>query len=145
MVQIFLTSIASIALLVAGIGIMNIMTVSVMERTREIGILKAVGAKSRTILTMFLAEAALIGIVGSLIGVPIGYGLSHVLSYALSSFISPQQNSVFQVERATIVPIFSWQWAIIAVIFGIAICILFGLYPARKAAKLDPVEALRYE
>jgi len=148
MVEIFLTSIASIALLVAGIGIMNIMTVSVMERTREIGILKAVGAKSRTVLTMFLAEAALIGIVGSLMGVPIGYGLSHVLSYVLSGFVSPQQNRVFQrpeVERVTIVPIFSWQWAIVAVIFGIAICILFGLYPARKAAKLDPVEALRYE
>jgi putative ABC transport system permease protein len=97
---------------------------------------------------MFLAEAALIGIVGSLIGVPTGYGLSHVLSYILSGFVSPQQNRVFQrpeVERTTIVPIFSWQWAIVAVIFGIAICILFGLYPARKAAKLNPVEALRYE
>jgi len=147
MVEIFLTSIASIALLVAGIGIMNIMTVSVMERTREIGILKAIGAKSRTVLIMFLAEAALIGIVGSLIGVPTGYGLSYVLSYAFSGFAS-QQNRVFQrpeVEQATIVPIFSWQWAMVAVIFGIAICILFGLYPARKAAKLDPVEALRYE
>jgi len=148
MVEIFLTSIASIALLVAGIGIMNIMTVSVMERTREIGILKAVGAKSRTILTMFLAESALIGIVGSLIGVPTGYGIAHVLSYVLSGFASPQQNHVFQApeaEQATIAPIFSWSWVIIAVIFGIAICILFGLYPARKAAKLDPVEALRYE
>jgi len=148
MVEIFLTSIASIALLVAGIGIMNIMTVSVMERTREIGILKAIGAKSRTILTMFLAEAALIGLVGSITGVPAGYGISHVLSYVLSGFATSQQNHVFQrpeVERATIVPIFSWQWAIVAVIFGIAICILFGLYPARKAAKLDPVEALRYE
>jgi len=148
MVEIFLTSVASIALLVAGIGIMNIMTVSVMERTREIGILKAVGAKSRTILTMFLAEAALIGIVGSLTGVPIGYGLAHVLSYVLSGFVTPQQNHVFQrpeVERAAVTPIFSWEWAIIAVIFGILICILFGLYPARKAAKLDPVEALRYE
>lgn len=148
MVEIFLTSIASIALLVAGIGIMNIMTVSVMERTREIGILKAVGAKSRTILTMFLAEATLIGVVGSLIGVPAGYGISHVLSYVLSSFISPQQNIVVQapeVERAAINPVFSWSWVIIAIIFGIAICILFGLYPARKAAKLDPVEALRYE
>ncbi|MBE0512942.1 ABC transporter permease, partial [Candidatus Bathyarchaeota archaeon] len=134
MVEIFLTSIASIALLVAGIGIMNIMTVSVMERTREIGILKAVGAKSRTILTMFLAEAALIGVVGSLIGVPTGYGISHVLSYVLSSFVSPQQNRVLQAEaeRAAITPIFSWSWVIIAVIFGIAICILFGLYPARK-------------
>jgi len=148
MVEIFLTSIASIALLVAGIGIMNIMTVSVMERTREIGILKAVGAKSRTILTMFLAETALIGVVGSLIGIPTGYGISHVLSYVLSSFVSPQQNRVLQgpeAERAAITPIFSWSWVIIAVIFGIAICILFGLYPARKAAKLDPVEALRYE
>ena len=97
---------------------------------------------------MFLAEAALIGIVGSLIGALTGYGLSHVLSYVLPAFVSPQQNHVFQapeVERATVVPIFSWQWAIVAVIFGIAICILFGLYPARKAAKLDPVEALRYE
>jgi len=148
MVNIFLTSIASIALLVAGIGIMNIMTVSVMERTREIGILKAIGAKNRTILTMFLAEAALIGLVGSLTGVPAGYGLAHVLSYALSGLATPQQDHVFQrpeVERATVTPIFSWPWVIIAVIFGIAICVLFGLYPARKAAKLDPVEALRYE
>jgi putative ABC transport system permease protein len=148
MVEIFLTSIASIALLVAGIGIMNIMTVSVMERTREIGILKAVGAKSRTVLTMFLSEAALVGVLGSLIGVPTGYGLAHVLSYVLSSFVSPPQNHVFQApeaEQATITPVFSWAWVIIAVVFGIAICILFGLYPARKAAKLDPVEALRYE
>jgi putative ABC transport system permease protein len=146
-VEIFLTSIASIALLVAGIGIMNIMTVSVMERTREIGILKAVGAKSRTILTMFLAEAALIGILGSIIGVPTGYGLAHVLSYIITHFGTFQPDWVGgpEVEQATIAPIFSWSWVIIAVIFGIAICILFGLYPARKAAKLDPVEALRYE
>jgi len=147
MVEIFLTSIASIALLVAGIGIMNIMTVSVMERTREIGILKAVGAKSRTILTMFLAEAALIGIVGSLIGVPTGYGIAHALSYIITRFAAFQPGWFGdpEAERAAIAPIFSWEWVIIAVIFGIAICILFGLYPARKAAKLDPVEALRYE
>lgn len=138
----FLTSIASIALLVAGIGIMNIMTVSVMERTREIGILKAVGAKNRTILTMFLAEAALIGLLGSLIGVPTGYGISTLLSHLLSGFATAFQP---EAERATVVPIVSWEWIVIAVIFGIAICILFGLYPARKAAKLDPVEALRYE
>lgn len=72
-VEIFLTSVASIALLVAGIGIINIMTVSVMERTREIGILKAVGAKNRTVLTLFLAETALVGLAGSLIGVLTGY------------------------------------------------------------------------
>ncbi|MGQ9461107.1 MAG: ABC transporter permease [Candidatus Bathyarchaeaceae archaeon] len=147
MVQIFLTAIASISLLVAGIGIMNIMTVSVMERTREIGILKAIGAKSRTILTMFLSESLLIGLVGSLVGVPIGYGLAHILSYIITRFAAFQPDWLRNPEagRSTIVPIFSWQWAIIAVIFGIAICILFGLYPARKAAKLDPVEALRYE
>lgn len=90
--DIFLTGIGSIALLAAGVGIMNIMTVSVMERTREIGILKAIGAKNRNILTMFLAEAALIGLVGGLLGVPTGYGLAHVLSYALSAF-RPQAQS----------------------------------------------------
>jgi putative ABC transport system permease protein len=126
---------------------MNIMTVSVIERTREIGILKAVGAKSRTILTIFLAEAALVGILGSIIGVPTGYGLAHVLSYIVARFGAFQPDWVgrTEVERATVAPIFSLIWVIIAVIFGIAICILFGLYPARKAAKLDPVEALRYE
>ena len=88
-----------------------------MDRTREIGILKAIGAKSRTILIMFLAEGALIGIVGSRIGVPTGYGLSHVLGYVLSGFVSPQQNHVLQapeVERTTVAPIFSWPWAIVA-------------------------------
>jgi len=148
-VQIFLMAIASISLLVAGIGIMNIMTVSVMERTREIGILKAIGAKSRTVLTMFLAEAALTGMIGGLIGVFMGYGLSYALGYMLSSFIQPQQsNTVFQNpenQRLTVSPVFSPEWTIIAFIFAIIICILFGLYPARKAAKLDPVEALRYE
>lgn len=87
---------------------------------------------------MFLAEGALIGIVGSLIEVPTDYELSHFLSYVLSGFVSPQQNHVFQeaeVERATVVPVFSLPWTIVAVVFAIAICILFGLYPARKAAK----------
>jgi len=148
-VQTFLMAIASISLLVAGIGIMNIMTVSVMERTREIGILKAIGAKSRTVLGMFLAEAALIGIVGGLIGVFTGYGLSYALAFMLSSFIQPQQHdTVFQTpetQRLTIKPVFSSQWTIIAFTFAIIVCIIFGLYPARKAAKLDPVEALRYE
>jgi putative ABC transport system permease protein len=150
LIQIFLTAIASISLLVAGIGIMNIMTVSVMERTREIGIMKAIGAKNITILTMFLTEAALIGILGGTIGVPTGYGLSYVLSYIISNFVGrqQQQNTVFQTPeryREMITPIFSWWWAIGAIIFGIVICILFGLYPARKASKLDPVKALRYE
>jgi ABC-type antimicrobial peptide transport system permease subunit len=148
-VQIFLMAIASISLLVAGVGIMNIMTVSVMERTREIGILKAIGAKSRTVLTMFLSEAILIGLMGGLIGVFTGYGSSYVLAYVLSSFMQPQQqDTIFrspEQRRMTINPVFSPEWTIVALIFAIVICVIFGLYPARKAAKLDPLQALRYE
>jgi putative ABC transport system permease protein len=132
------------------VGIMNIMTVAVMERTREIGILKAIGAKSRTVLGMFLAEAALIGIMGGLIGVFAGYGLSYGLADILSNFIQPsRQNTavvhVPETERMTITPVLSLEWTIVAFIFAIVVCIIFGLYPARKAAKLNPVEALRYE
>jgi len=147
-VQVFLTSISSIALVVAGIGIMNIMTVSVMERTREIGILKAVGAKSRNILTMFLAEAALIGLIGGLFGVPAGYGLAHVLSHTLTTFRPPEgANPQIPIEQMsfTITPVLSLTWVIGAIVFGIVVSILFGWYPARKAAKMDPVQALRHE
>ncbi|NWG11281.1 ABC transporter permease [Candidatus Bathyarchaeota archaeon] len=147
-VQIFLMAVASISLLVAGIGIMNIMSVSVMERTREIGILKAIGAKSRMVLAMFLSEAVLIGILGGLIGTLTGYGLSFALSYVLSNFIQPQQSVTFgtsDTERMSIDPVFSFEWTIIAFIFSIIVCIIFGLYPARKASKLNPVDALRYE
>jgi len=150
-VQLFLMAVASISLLVAGIGIMNIMTVSVMERTREIGILKAIGAKSRTVLAMFLAEALLIGMMGGLIGLTTGYGLSFGLAYMLSRFMQPQHQRTtgFQTpeppQRITITPVFSPEWTIVAFVFAIVVCIIFGLYPARKAAKLNPVEALRYE
>jgi len=119
----------------------------VMERTHEIGILKAIGAKNRTVLTIFLTETALIGVVGGLVGTPTGLGLAYLLSHILSSFIT-SQNHVFrrpETERMAITPIFSLTWTVVAIVFGIAICILFGLYPARKAAKLNPVEALRYE
>jgi putative ABC transport system permease protein len=146
-VQIFLMAIASISLLVAGIGIMNIMTVSVMERTREIGILKAIGAKSQTVLAMFLSEAVLIGLVGGLIGVLTGYGLSYGLSYVLANFIP--QGAAFQTsdtaQRMVINPVFSPEWTSLALLFAIIVCIIFGLYPARKASKLNPVDALRYE
>jgi len=149
MVQLFLMAIASISLLVAGIGIMNIMTVSVMERTREIGILKAIGAKSRTVLIMFLSEAILIGLIGGLIGVFTGYGSSYALAYMLSRFMQPQQQDTFfhtpETQRIAINPAFSPEWTVVALIFAIMVCIIFGLYPARKAAKLDPLEALRYE
>jgi putative ABC transport system permease protein len=126
---------------------MNIMTVSVMERTREIGILKAIGAKSQTVLAMFLSEAVLIGLVGGLIGVLTGYGLSYGLSYVLANFIP--QGAAFQTsdttQRMVINPVFSPEWTSLALLFAIIVCIIFGLYPARKASKLNPVDALRYE
>jgi putative ABC transport system permease protein len=147
MVELFLAGIAGIALLVAGVGIMNIMTVSVMERTREIGILKAIGAKNRNILSMFLAEAALIGLTGGLLGIPAGYGLAHFLSYALSTIRPQSSNGLFQGGgmALNITPVLSLSWVVGALVFGIVVSLLFALYPARKAAKLDPVEALRYE
>lgn len=149
LVQLFLIAIGSISLLVAGVGIMNIMTVAVMERTREIGILKAIGAKNRTVLGMFLAEAMLIGNIGGFIGIFTGYGLSYALVQILSNFMRPQsQTATIQIpdtQRLEITPVFSPEWTILAFIFAIAVCIIFGLYPARKAAKLNPVEALRYE
>jgi putative ABC transport system permease protein len=149
LITIFLLAVASISLIVAGVGIMNIMTVSVMERTREIGILKAIGARSRTILSMFLTETMLIGIIGGIIGILAGYGLSYALAFAVSGLVqSSQQNSAFGTpnnQSLTITPIFSPEWTIIAFAFAIVVCIIFGLYPARKAAKLDPVQALRYE
>jgi putative ABC transport system permease protein len=147
-VQLFLMAIASISLVVAGIGIMNIMMVSVMERTREIGILKAVGAKNRTVLSMFLAEALLIGVFGGVIGVVTGYGLSYALAFLLSNFIPQQQGispSPQTPPRLTITPVFSAEWTLIGIVFAIVICVIFGLYPARKGSKLNPVEALRYE
>jgi len=147
-VQLFLMAIASISLLVAGIGIMNIMTVSVMERTREIGILKAIGAKSRTVLAMFLSEAVLIGALGGVIGAFTGYGASYALAYVLSGFMQPQGDQLFATPEQygmTINPVFTPEWTLIAFIFAIVVCIIFGMYPARKAAKLDPLQALRYE
>jgi len=151
MLQIFLTGVASIALLVAGLGIMNIMTVSVMERTREIGILKAIGARSRTILTMFLTEAALIGLLGGVVGVPLGYALAQVMGrflFRFSAEVTPRRSLITgaQTQPLTEVsPILSPEWIFIAMVFAVGVSVIFGWYPARKAAKLEPVQALRYE
>jgi putative ABC transport system permease protein len=123
-----LASIASVSLLIGGIGIMNIMLVSVTERTREIGLRMAVGARSRDILTQFLVEATTLSVVGGLIGVAVGLGGSHAISYFA--------------EWRTLVALDT-----ILVAFGVAAVtgIAFGLYPAHKAARLDPIEALRFE
>ena len=135
MVIVVLTGIASISLLVGGIGIMNIMLVSVTERTREIGIRKALGAKERVILSQFVVEAATTSALGGVLGIVLGYIVSmaanHILPMISSSIdvtVSPSFNSI-------------------AVAFGISVFIgvLFGYLPAKRAARLNPIEALRYD
>ncbi len=124
----FLGAIAAISLVVGGIGIMNIMLVSVTERTREIGVRKALGATYRTIMTQFLIEAIVISLIGGLIGVCMGIGSSKLISA-----VSEMQTIV------SVGPI------ILSFGFSMAIGLIFGIYPARKAAKLNPIDALHYE
>lgn len=129
---IFLGSIAGISLLVGGIGIMNIMLVSVTERTREIGIRKAIGAKWRDILTQFLVEAAVLSLGGGGVGLALGW----LLSFAIGS-ISIEGNKI----PATVSP----DIVILALSVSAAIGLFFGIWPATRAARLNPIEALRYE
>ncbi len=129
---ILLGSIAGISLLVGGIGIMNIMLVTVTERTREIGIRKAVGAKRRDILLQFLIESATLSFSGGLLGILLGWGLSHLIS---SLKIGGQ------VIHTTITP----DIVLLAVSVTVVIGLFFGIYPALRAARLNPIDALRYE
>ena len=123
-----LGGIASIALVVGGIGIMNIMLVSVRERTREIGIRKALGARGRDILSQFLVEALTLSLVGGLIGIAIGL--------AASAVIGQVAGWGFVFDPSTV---------IVATVFSLAVGVVFGVWPARQAAQLDPVVALRFE
>jgi putative ABC transport system permease protein len=123
-----LASIASVSLLVGGIGIMNIMLVSVTERTREIGIRMAVGAKGRDVLLQFLVEAVVTSLLGGLIGILFGVGVSQLIGL-LAKWNTPMVPGAI----------------LLAFIFSAVVGIFFGYYPARRAANLDPIEALRYE
>jgi putative ABC transport system permease protein len=123
-----LAAIASISLLVGGIGIMNIMLVSVTERTREIGLRMAIGARGRDILAQFLVEAVTLSLIGGIIGIALGLSGSHGISYYFQwpTLVKPEAIAV-------------------AFVFAATVGVFFGFYPARKASRLDPIEALRYE
>jgi putative ABC transport system permease protein len=127
-ITLFLGGIAAISLLVGSIGIANIMIVSVTERTREIGVMKAVGAKKLDVIQLFLVEALILGIIGAIFGVVVGFGFGYL---GVSYFSWPMT--------------YPLDWATIAVIVGIIVGITSGLYPAWRAARVDPIEALRRE
>ncbi|MFH0868593.1 MAG: ABC transporter permease, partial [archaeon] len=133
-VQTILVGIASIALLVGSIGIMNTMYTSVMERTKEIGVMKAIGAKNRDVMLIFLIESGLLGLIGGIFGVLAGLGMAKGAElYA--------QYAGYGMVRAAVTP----ELIVLGLSFSFAIGAISGFMPARKASKLKPVDALRYE
>jgi len=127
-VRLGIAFVSSIALLAAGIGIMNIMLVSVTERTREIGIRRAVGAKKRNIMTQFIMEAIVLCEIGGAVGVGLG--------------ILGGNATAFFLKKTPVIPV---DWIIIGLVICSVVGIIFGTYPAWKAANLDPIDSLRYE
>jgi putative ABC transport system permease protein len=123
-----MVAIASISLLVGGIGIMNIMLAAILERTREIGVRRALGARQRDVIRQFLVEAVLISLMGGLLGIAFGFGMSRVIALLAGWSTVTTFSSI-----------------LLAFAFSVSIGLLFGIYPARQAARLDPVEAIRYE
>jgi putative ABC transport system permease protein len=145
-VQTLMTGVIGISLLVAGVGIMNIMIISLMERTKEIGIMKAIGMKDGTVLAVFISESIIMGIVGTVSGIGLGY----LLAYGLNKF-NLMGGMINSATSGTIMggipmyPILTLTNLLSALGFGLGVSIFFGFYPAWRASKLQPVDALRYE
>ena len=127
-ISLVVSAIGGISLFVGGIGVMNIMLVTVTERTREIGIRKALGATRRDIRMQFVVESMIVGLIGGMIGVILGTVFGVLGSIMMKSLVYPPINGI-----------------LVSLIFSLAIGLFFGYHPANKAAKLDPIEALRYE
>ncbi len=130
---IFLGGIAAISLLVGGIGIMNIMLVSVTERTREIGLRKAIGARKRDILIQFLTESSLLSMFGGILGIGLGWTIAYIVGLIAAA------------NNTELIPVVGLDAVLLATIFSTAVGLFFGIYPANRAANLQPVEALRHE
>ena len=130
--SLFLGGIAGISLAVGGIGIMNIMLTTVTERTHEIGLRKAIGARRKDIMLQFLVESMVLSFLGGLIGVVIGWGIARLMGQ-------------IQFQNSTITPVVGLDSIILATVFSMAVGLFFGIYPATRAARLQPVEALRWE
>ncbi len=130
---IFLGGIAAISLLVGGIGIMNIMLVSVTERTREIGLRKAIGARKRDILIQFLTESSLLSMFGGILGIGLGWTIAFIVGLIAAA------------NNTELIPVVGLDAILLATIFSTAVGLFFGIYPANRAANLQPVEALRHE
>ncbi|PVX23815.1 MAG: hypothetical protein CW716_11265 [Candidatus Bathyarchaeum sp.] len=145
-IELFLAGIAAISLLEAGVGIMNIMIVSLMERTREIGILKALGMKSRTVLAIFICEAMIVGLLGAVFGIGLGWVLASVAATVFTGGgFSAATGRAAASGGFTITPVLTPTVLLGAFGFGIAVSVVFAIYPAWRASKLKPVDALRYE
>jgi putative ABC transport system permease protein len=132
--KLIMGSITGISLLVGGIGIMNILLASVAERTREIGIRKAVGARAADIRTQFLAESVAISGAGSLVGVLLGLGGAFAITGTIRRFTDARMYAGF-----------SWGTVLVAAVAAVLVGVVFGTYPARRAARLSPIDAIRHE
>jgi ABC-type antimicrobial peptide transport system permease subunit len=147
-VQAVMGGVGGIALLVAGIGIANTLTMAILERTREIGLMKAVGATNRDVMGVFLAEAGGIGAIGGIGGLVAGWGISQLINLIAKTYISAQAASTTTGGGAVTVPDVTYipLWLpVLVLVFAIGMGVLSGIFPAQRAAQLDPVKALKYE
>jgi len=142
-----LGGIGAVALLVAAFGIVNTLSMAILERTREIGLMKAVGARNRDVMSIFLGEAAFIGLLGGVAGVGVGWGLSSVANLIIQGLIQQSGgNSPFSGPSGPMDIVYTPAWlAIFALLFATTVGLVSGIYPALRAATLDPLRALKYE